>query len=286
MVREQNFLSDFFGLVKKIGEDKKSELSSLKNEEEDEQGKNNWNQYLSTVHDSFKDPKAEKRLSGIPFKNLISELLIILFDFDHLKENLVSVIDLGLKYDVTFCIGMMVSIEANQKEYYNTCHSFVLSLLEYLHKKVEIHFEKFVHDQIKGIEESKVSSKKRMGVLPFMRVFPKFVDRIEKMLSNWDGNTRKAVDRMYAKIIKCIFESLDQCAQQLNNDSKNSDEKDSLNIHILTVENMHHFYTEIRARKVPALEEYVKQSKYLYDMNMDQYSKVVIRKPLGKLLVL
>jgi exocyst complex component 1 len=120
-----------------------------------------------------------------------------------------------------------------------------------------------------------------------MKTFPKFVDRMERMLSNWDGTTRKTVDRAYAKIIKSMFETLEQCAQQVGADIKNAvDEKDSLNTHILTVENMHHFYTEIRARKVPGLEESVKQAKFLYDMNLELYCKVVIRKPLGKLLVI
>ncbi len=84
-----------------------------------------------------------------------------------------------------------------------------------------------------------------------------------------------------------MFETLDACAEQFNNDSKPLiDEKDSLNIHIMTIENMHHFYAELRALKVAGLEEFVKQAKFMYDVNLESYCKVVIRKPLGKLLVL
>jgi hypothetical protein len=79
-----------------------------------------------------------------------------------------------------------------------------------------------------------------------------------------------------------MFETLDACAQEA---AKTQDEKDSLNYHIMTVENTHHFYTEVRARKIPGLEESVKSAKFMYDMNLDSYCKVVIRKPLGKLLV-
>lgn len=59
------------------------------------------------------------------------------------------------------------------------------------------------------------------------------MDRIERMLSNWDGSTRRTVDKAYLKIIKSMFETLDACAAQ--EEAKNMDEKDSLNNHILSV---------------------------------------------------
>ena len=49
------------------------------------------------------------------------------------------------------------------------------------------------------------------------------------MLSHWDGNTRKTVDKAYAVIIKCMFETLDVCAHQ------DLAEKDSLNLQIMNV---------------------------------------------------
>ena len=49
---------------------------------------------------------------------------------------------------------------------------------------------------------------------------------------------------------------------------------------------MHHFHSEIRARKVPSLDSAIKQAKIMYDSNLESYGKAVIRKPLGKLLVI
>jgi hypothetical protein len=72
-----------------------------------------------------------------------------------------------------------------------------------------------------------------------------------------------------------MFETLEAVAQQVNNDPKNaSDEKDFVNIHILTVENMHHFYSETRARKVSGLDSSVKQAKILYEINLEAYFTV------------
>ena len=105
------------------------------------------------------------------------------------------------------------------------------------------------------------------------------------MLSTWDGSARKLIDKAYARIIKVMFDVLEAEAQQFSVDAKApSDEKESLHIHILTVENMHHFYGEIRARKVPSLDVYIKQAKTLYEFNLEAYCKAVIKKPLGKLL--
>lgn len=106
------------------------------------------------------------------------------------------------------------------------------------------------------------------------------------MLSNWDGTARKQIDKAYAKILKCIFETFEAEAQQAGVDSKNaSDEKEFLNMHILSVENMHHLYSELKTRRIPSLDSFAKQAKILYDVNLEAYCKVVIRKPLGKLLV-
>ncbi|KAI8903121.1 exocyst complex component Sec3-domain-containing protein [Gorgonomyces haynaldii] len=268
MVREQNFMMDFFRIVKK------QEESPLEPEPEDigsVDSLRKWQDALIQPHHMFKDPKAEKR---------IHELLTILFSLDTLKDTLSNLIDLGLKYDQSNAVGMMVHIEFYLRDYQNTCHVFVVNLYEQLHKQAQQAFDKFVSDQIKAIEETKVTTKKRTGVLQAFKTFPKFVDRMERMLSNWDGNARKTVDKAYASLIRCMFDALNTLAQQAGQD----DEKDSLNVHILTVENTHHFFSELRARKVSSLEESVKQAKLMYDVNLESYCNVVIRKPLGKLV--
>lgn len=61
------------------------------------------------------------------------------------------------------------------------------------------------------------------------------MDRLEKMLSTWDGSARKLVDKAYTRIIKSMFDGLEAEAQQSAQESKVTDEKDSLNKHILIV---------------------------------------------------
>lgn len=51
-----------------------------------------------------------------------------------------------------------------------------------------------------------------------------------------------------------------------------------------STENMHHLNSELRFRKIAALEPIVKRAKALYDYHLAAYTKVVVRRPLGKLL--
>ncbi|KAH6589898.1 hypothetical protein BASA61_005440 [Batrachochytrium salamandrivorans] len=284
MVREQNFIIDLFGILKgSEGSNSTTPTISVAGNSPGEPNSSSpttkvslqaWQDDLGRPREPIKDPKAQKR---------IQEMMEGIFE--DTREQLVSTIESGLKYDQSFSVGMLVHIEFYSKEYANTSHVFVINLLESLQKRAATIFDKFIVDQIKAIDDTKVTLRKRGGILPFIKTFPKFVDRMEAMLSNWDGITRKTVDKAYSRLIKSIFETLDAVAQQAGNDPKvNNEEKDSLNIHILNVENMHHFHAEVRARKVPGLDSFSKQAKVLYDVNLEAYCKVVIRKPLGKLL--
>ncbi|OAJ37866.1 hypothetical protein BDEG_21838 [Batrachochytrium dendrobatidis JEL423] len=158
-----------------------------------------WQEDLGRPREPVKDPKAQKR---------IQEMMEGIFE--DTREQLLGTIESGLKYDQSFSVGMMVHIEFYTKEYANTSHVFVINLLENLQKRTSAIFEKFVIEQIKAVEDTKVTLRKR--------------------------------------------------------------------------ENMHHFHAEVRARKVPGLDNFAKQAKVLYDVNLEAYCKVVIRKPLGKLL--
>jgi hypothetical protein len=93
MVREQNFLMDFFGIIKKT-----PDLSTVNEHFDSTEEMRSWQDALNTPHELFKDPKAEKR---------IMELLMTLFDIDALRETLLSLIELGLKQDMTHCVGYL-----------------------------------------------------------------------------------------------------------------------------------------------------------------------------------
>ncbi|KAJ3120611.1 hypothetical protein HK098_004457 [Nowakowskiella sp. JEL0407] len=242
-----------------------------------------WVESLDKVREPIKDVKVHRRVQEI-VENM----------FDNLREDLQIIVDNGTKHDSTYAVGMMIKIEELQRHLANTCYLFLVqNILEVLHKRLLNVFEKFVDDQIKAIEETKVTIKKRSGLLLFIRIFPRFVERMEKMLGSSSTNfatqsasitARSMVNKAYDSIVRTIFETLEIVAKEVGMDVKVSEEKEQVHIHILTIENMHHFHAEIRLLKVPYLEQFVKQSKMIYETSLNAYIRIVIRKPLGRLL--
>ncbi|KAI9015084.1 exocyst complex component Sec3-domain-containing protein [Gaertneriomyces semiglobifer] len=275
LVREQNFITDLFSLHRshKVQSSTMDLTSPTLDTPTSREKENDGHDDLDRRRPAIKDLKLTKRI-----QELVQGM------FEGVREEILDVLDAGVKADYTFAIGMMARLEPFTQDYQDTSHTYVLLLLEEIQKRLQELWDKFIEDQMANIDSTKVTSKKRSGILLFVRTFPKFVDRMESFLGQNYSRTRKVVNEAYAKIIKTIMVTLDAMAQQVANDPKaGADDKEHLNIHILHVENMHHFYSELRARKVSALDTYVKQAKGMYDIHLDTYCKVVIRKPLGKL---
>jgi len=95
---------------------------------------------------------------------------------------------------------------------------------------------------------------------------------------------RAVVDKVYAQVVRTMFESLQQMAKMESEAgaAATDDNKDQLNAHVVLVENMHHFATSVRDLRIPALSVFVKQASELYDENMTLYVRLVLRRPLAR----
>ncbi|KAJ3074763.1 Exocyst complex component 1 [Podochytrium sp. JEL0797] len=274
VICEMNFVMDFFNLRKvEGGADENLEFSY------------EWLESLHTPREKLKELKAQKMLNS---------LYDSMFD---IHDDISSFLEWCLKHDQTFTIGMMIHIEDCIQQLSHSAYVGFVLQMELLMTRLVLNFDRFVDDQIKKIEETKITFRKRQGILPCVRTFPKFVDHMEKCIDTSRSTTqaaRNSVSTAYSRIVKAIFDTLELLAMDqtegagVKGEKEGSggkvDDRESLNVHILTIENMHHFHSEIRARKIPGLETYVKAAKVLYDMSMEAYIKILIRKPLGKLL--
>lgn len=110
-------------------------------------------------------------------------------------------------------------------------------------------------DQIKSIEQTKLTSKKRKGVVPFVRVFPVglnpglsgtgdwyrldpqiFVTRVESQLEGASAlRIRDVIDSNYERIVATIFDALQQMAKMDRDGSTVEDNKDQLNYHVIII---------------------------------------------------
>jgi exocyst complex component 1 len=167
---------------------------------------------------------------------------------------------------------------------------FLNNVLHMLHSGLESRFAKFVEDQIRAIEETKVKIKKRKGVISFIRIFPNFSAAVENMLVGVDegASVRRTVDKEYDRIIRSMFDSLKVIAREnpatLTNSGADPEDKEALNFHILLIENMNHFLEEVDTRGLEVLEDWKQNAADELAEHMSLYLGAIMRRPLGKLL--
>ena len=180
-------------------------------------------------------------------------------------------------------------------------------------------FDRFVDEQIRAIEDTKVKIKKRKGVISFMKTFPYFAAAIESMLPMPRANrfdVRHTVNDVYTRVNKAMFESLKFIAKESplvlagtgsgSGHAKSglhfptggssgtsatagvagldTEDKEILNYHILLIENMNHYVEEVDVRNNPVLAEWKERAVSEMAEHMQLYLTTVLRRPLGKLL--
>lgn len=195
-------------------------------------------------------------------------------------------------------VGLLLSLESQLFELEETNQEFLLQTLNKIHDRLAALFGRFVDEQMRGIEETKVKIKKRKGVISFMKTFPDFSVAVESMLphipSFENPPIRSMVNEAYQKLNKAMFESLKFIAkesplpgahgQSSTTGSGDPEDKEALNYHILLIENMHHYVEEVHPRTNPVLEEWKACAAKEMSEHMNLYLSAVIRRPLGKLL--
>ena len=92
--------------------------------------------------------------------------------FETLEPSIVSLLEYGVKSDPTQAASMLASVEFQNEKWLGSDQEFMLRLCNSLMQRLTRMFERFVSDQLKIIEDTKVSTKKRRGILPFFRTFP------------------------------------------------------------------------------------------------------------------
>ncbi|KAH8887548.1 hypothetical protein GQ53DRAFT_844066 [Thozetella sp. PMI_491] len=224
----------------------------------------------------------------------VTRAMEVIFSF--LEPSIQQLIDWVLGSDPLQGIGVLAALERKMADMSQSNQDFLNSALQRLHGALESKFKKFVDDQVRAIEETKVKIKKRKGVIGFMRIFPQFSAAVEAMLAGVDPHLpiRRMVDREYDRILKSMFDSLKVIAREnpavsvANISSSNSadpEDKEALNFHILLIENMNHYLEEVDGpRSIEVLDEWKEQAQNEMAEHMGLYLNAVMRRPLGKLL--
>ncbi|KAI9256368.1 exocyst complex component Sec3-domain-containing protein [Helicostylum pulchrum] len=227
---------------------------------------------LYSRRDKIRDVKVSKKI--------LTWMEII---FETLEPNLVGLLEYGVKSDPTQAVSMLGAVEFQQEKWEGSDQEFTLRLCKSILQRLTKMFESFIADQVRTIEETKVTSKKRKGILSFFRTFPVFAMRMEMAAVNVqpESETRVTVSDAYERIIQAMMGSLESIARESD---QTGDDKEQLNATIMYIENMHHMYHTLRTNKLHVLEKWIKHAKTQYDSSLNGYVKVIIRRPLGRLL--
>ncbi|KAL9576693.1 MAG: hypothetical protein Q9212_006891, partial [Teloschistes hypoglaucus] len=198
-----------------------------------------------------------------------------------------------VKQDQLQGVGVIAALEAKLLELEDTNQEYLVQTINKIHDRLANAFNRFIDEQIHGIEDTKVKIKKRKGVIAFMKTFPNFSLAIEAMLPPLTQlPVRTLIDDAYRKINRAMFESLKFIAKESPTAAQpapppsggDPEDKEVLNYHILLIENMNHYIEEIYAKDNAVLSDWKLQAQQEMAEHMDLYLAAVLRRPLGKLL--
>ncbi|KAK7064364.1 Sec3-PIP2-bind domain-containing protein [Favolaschia claudopus] len=201
--------------------------------------------------------------------------------FGFLPEELKMFLDNALAKDSMQIVGLLASVERFMADADEKGNAFLLSVLGKQHTRLKGLFDRHINEQIKGVEQTKLTSKKRKGVVHFVKHFPVYIGLVESQLIGADAlEIRSTVDAAYDRIVQSMFESLKQMAKM---DGEGED-KGQLNFHVILIENMHHFVAETSQIEIGSVTAFLRRAEGIYDENLSAYVKIVLRRPFGKLM--
>ncbi len=273
---EQNFVVDLF------------HITSLENQD--------FIDAISTTPDRRHGGEPLDKKLFDPDRNMAKKVESIMEEiYSFWPTELQNLIDWVIKQEPLQGVGVLFALESQLSELDETNQEFLIHALTKIHDRLASQFTRFVDDQIRGIEDTKVKIKKRKGVIAFMKVFPNFSLAIETMLPpsrNLDTlPIRNMVNIAYTSINKTMFESLKFIAKEspialaaAAGSQGDPEDKEALNYHILLIENMNHYIEEVSIKANPVLEHWRARALEELTEHLDLYLSAVIRRPLGKLL--
>ncbi|CCA67704.1 related to Exocyst complex component Sec3 [Serendipita indica DSM 11827] len=178
-------------------------------------------------------------------------------------------------------IGITAHLERYKGDAEERGNTFLAKLLQRQQQKMVSYHARHLDELIKSIEATKLSSKKRRGVVHYIRYFPIFVNRVESQLAGADSfEIRTLVDTSYEKLVNAMFDSLQQMAKL----EGEGEDKGQLNYHIILIENMHSFINDLSQQSLGSIAGFTRRAEVIYDENLSAYVRLVLRRPFQKLM--
>ncbi|KIY45788.1 hypothetical protein FISHEDRAFT_48677 [Fistulina hepatica ATCC 64428] len=215
---------------------------------------------------------------SLPTLKLVRGAMDLIFGF--LPHELKTWIDSALVKDKIQLIGMLMVLERFMIDADERGQQFLQNLWGKQHMRLKVLYDRHVAEQIKAIEAVKLTSKKRRGVVPFVKHFPVYVGRIESQLVGADTmEIRTSVNLAYDRIVQAMFDCLKQMAKL----EGEGEDKGQLNYHVILIENMHHFVAET-SHIDKSVGDFLQKAELIYEESLAAYVKIVMRRPFAKII--
>ncbi|KAJ1746884.1 hypothetical protein LPJ78_005628 [Coemansia sp. RSA 989] len=317
VIAEQNFISDLFHYVppahtRAARQSPSSRKGSVDSKDESGESANmmlgenvtfyNWVTYKMRPINKWERPRPKLDSKDIVSQTVhfgtvkeVKSMLDLLFG--NLVTQVDTLVEMGTRFDPSQAVGMLVPVAKFLELCKGSDQGFLINVLERCKDRLEATFQKYVSEQARSIEATKFVTKKRVGALPFARVFPKFIAHIESLVGDTGYSARAIADSAYSRISRLIFDTLETLLREADrNAQRHADDKDAqkeqLNAHVLLLENLFVLVNGLKAYKsrgckpyfVPTLESYLDHAHTIQRKVTRAYLKDVLQRPIGKLI--
>ncbi|XP_041435410.1 exocyst complex component 1 isoform X2 [Xenopus laevis] len=203
-------------------------------------------------------------------KEMIRQMMNYIFRC--IEHELNSLIAFGDKIDSFNSLYMLVKMSHHVWTAENVdSASFLSTTLGNVLVTVKRNFDKCIINQIKQMEEVKVSKKSKVGILPFVSGFEEFAQLAESIFRV--AERRGDLDKAYTKLIKGVFINVEKVANESQKTPRD----------VVMMENFHHIFATLSRLKISCLEAEKREAKQKYNDHLQSYVIVFLGHPLEKL---
>ncbi|XP_064884117.1 exocyst complex component 1 isoform X1 [Columba livia] len=253
---EQQFIEEFFQLSRDAADLQVLEASASKEAE-------------STA--SPEDPPCAKPRSQLeePTTHLLCEI------FSCLEPELRGFVDVCNKVHPFGCLQVLVALNDSIFEMWGSSSalpsSFLNTVLGNMLLLAKSSFNKYIGSLCKEIEEAKVPSKMKGGILPAVIHFEEFVNFSEEVFRT--ARRRGELDKAHLRLASSVFSSINSLS------SANL----KVNTDMVMMENFYHIHCFLCQKKIHCLEAKKIEAKQRYSEHMEKYVIKYLGQPLEKL---
>ncbi|XP_075716023.1 exocyst complex component 1 isoform X4 [Rhinoderma darwinii] len=203
-------------------------------------------------------------------KEMIRQMMTHIFRC--IEPELNNLIALGDKIDSFNSLYMLVKMSHHVWTAENVdSASFLSTTLGNVLVTVKRNFDKCITNQIKQMEDVKISKKSKVGILPFVSGFEEFAALAESIFRS--AERRGDLDKAYTKLIRAVFINVEKVANESQKTPRD----------VVMMENFHHIFATLSRLKISCLETEKREAKHQYNDHLQSYVIYSLGHPLEKL---